>query len=1093
VGERALQPPDEVRAEARRLTRDATGVDRDRLAWIGAGGQVGRSTLLALLASGVRGKLGAWASKSYGRLIDVEHRDTVRALTAAAVEPDCRYFGICDPADRDRVTAVVRASADGLHRWTADGWETVPDDMAPVGLPYRELDDELLPDALTACAAGQSLLLRAVTPRAFLSKRTALTAAAGRVDGVYAVVDDADTSAVLALVKVDGALHYRRSAGAWEPDEDALLPYLVASGAPLALVSAAELPGLLRAYDDHEAVFPLVADTGPATGPKAAGLAVKAADTGRTLMLQRGLSDDDPAAGDWEFPGGGIEPGENPYDAARREWAEETGMPVPENGQLTGGWTSPDGVYQGHVLTVPSEFDPTDGRDQVTNPDDPDGDQVESIAWWEPADLVDNPAVRTELANDLGSVLPALGVDQGDQEEEPDEAVAAAGLVAARVGPFRYRHNWIPVSGDVHAGHLAQATREFNDAHEGSRGPNRTRNIMRRAQDLAREETHQRDLGQEREARAGREALHRAPADVHTLPSEDQRRHAEDLLNADAAMQKWKGTDFGGVDKRNYANRMNRYNALYGDEYAEGPGTIQSRAVEHARKTLGISPDQARADLARRVAEHKAAGPGGVPKATSSQQERESLSALGDTDEHGVLHYRGSMGVDRGDMPQLSGMVDGVYHHASEVTPQFLDQLRSQGIRVTDRDIPAGDLKPTQTNGTPEKIRQMADLFKSGKAKSKPIVVSSDNRVLDGHHNWAGQHLADIETGKPHPMRVHQVDLPMRDLLKHAQSFADTYGLKNRKVGEFSNPAYAAAAALVAGFWDPHKHPRGFHGRFGFTTHGERRAAGEAHGRAVLERAQAEAAKFPHERDLEQFTSHLRSKPGGGRSAPFSETSRLQGKVPYGGRFGLPREMPKPPEVPGDQSAAIHAVASDLIQRGTAAEPEITRNVSHLVTSNGGRMDSLDFRLKTQDSLERKIRNDVRDTGNTPEQVGAKIFDVNRYTGIFPEKDYAAGTQAVLDQLRAEGNKLRVKNFWNNDKNPYQGVNVQITSPSGQQWELQFHTEKSLEAKLGALHQLYEKQRVLDPSDVKQRQDYDRQMFHAAAGIPVPRGVAMVS
>src|SRR6516162_4327312 len=154
MGERLLQPPDEVRAEARHLARAAEGVDRDRLAWIGSGGQVGRATLLALLASGVKGKVAAWASKSYGRLVDVEHRDQVVALTAAAVEPDGRYFGICDPDQRDRVVAVVRASAEGLHRWTGKTWDLVPEDLAPVGLPYRELDDDVLPDALTACAAG---------------------------------------------------------------------------------------------------------------------------------------------------------------------------------------------------------------------------------------------------------------------------------------------------------------------------------------------------------------------------------------------------------------------------------------------------------------------------------------------------------------------------------------------------------------------------------------------------------------------------------------------------------------------------------------------------------------------------------------------------------------------------------------------------------------------------------------------------------------------------------------------------------------------------------------------------------------------------
>lgn len=55
-----------------------------------------------------------------------------------------------------------------------------------------------------------------------------------------------------------------------------------------------------------------------------------ARDTGRVLCLQRALSDDDPAGGKWEMPGGSIEQGESPIEGVIREWKEETGCPVPE-------------------------------------------------------------------------------------------------------------------------------------------------------------------------------------------------------------------------------------------------------------------------------------------------------------------------------------------------------------------------------------------------------------------------------------------------------------------------------------------------------------------------------------------------------------------------------------------------------------------------------------------------------------------------------------------------------------------------------------------------------------------------------------------
>lgn len=140
-----------------------------------------------------------------------------------------------------------------------------------------------------------------------------------------------------------------------------------------------------------------------------AGLAVLAADTGRVLMLQRALTDDDPAGGCWEFPGGHLDTGETPMAGACREWAEETGC-IPPSGVEVGRWTS--GVYQGIVWRVDHETDVPimDGRDAVTNPDDPDGDQVEALAWWDPTHLSDNPAVRPELAASLGDILPLLGV-----------------------------------------------------------------------------------------------------------------------------------------------------------------------------------------------------------------------------------------------------------------------------------------------------------------------------------------------------------------------------------------------------------------------------------------------------------------------------------------------------------------------------------------------------------------------------------------------------------------------------------------------------------------------------------------------------------
>jgi 8-oxo-dGTP pyrophosphatase MutT (NUDIX family) len=50
---------------------------------------------------------------------------------------------------------------------------------------------------------------------------------------------------------------------------------------------------------------------------------------GRVLMLQR-AADDDILPGAWELPGGGIDPGETPVQAAARELREEVGVTLDE-------------------------------------------------------------------------------------------------------------------------------------------------------------------------------------------------------------------------------------------------------------------------------------------------------------------------------------------------------------------------------------------------------------------------------------------------------------------------------------------------------------------------------------------------------------------------------------------------------------------------------------------------------------------------------------------------------------------------------------------------------------------------------------------
>jgi 8-oxo-dGTP pyrophosphatase MutT (NUDIX family) len=186
------------------------------------------------------------------------------------------------------------------------------------------------------------------------------------------------------------------------------------------------------------------APTTPLAEPTHAGLAVWAADTERVLMLQRSLDPEDApdVQGTWEFPGGGIEEGEDAQTAAYREFTEETGLPIPD-GEVTNGWRSDDGVYQGFVLTVPAEagafgeLNPDLAAAEAVNPDDPQRRNPDVTAWFT-LDQVQGlgTALRPEVHHTPWDVFdqPAPPQEAPMDPQTPDPALEAALAVVRTAG-----------------------------------------------------------------------------------------------------------------------------------------------------------------------------------------------------------------------------------------------------------------------------------------------------------------------------------------------------------------------------------------------------------------------------------------------------------------------------------------------------------------------------------------------------------------------------------------------------------------------------------------------------------------------------------
>lgn len=173
-----------------------------------------------------------------------------------------------------------------------------------------------------------------------------------------------------------------------------------------------------------------------------------------------------------------------------------------------------------------------------------------------------------------------------------------------------------------------------------------------------------------------------------------------------------------------------------------------------------------------------------------------------------------------------------------------------------------------------------------------------------------------------------------------------------------------------------------------------------------------------------------------------------------------------PDNPPGASSPEANAAAKATRDKAALSEPAITQDMIDMAGDHGAEMSGLDYRLKSEKSLARKIDDEKGAFEGGADEAAADMSDVVRYTMIFDDKQYTAGVEGVLADLESKGYQTRVKNYWD-DGDPYQGINVAAIHPDGTKFELQFHTPTSQDFKDGVQHLAYEKYRVTDDPRVR--------------------------
>ena len=129
----------------------------------------------------------------------------------------------------------------------------------------------------------------------------------------------------------------------------------------------------------------------------------------------------------------------------------------------------------------------------------------------------------------------------------------------------------------------------------------------------------------------------------------------------------------------------------------------------------------------------------------------------------------------------------------------------------------------------------------------------------------------------------------------------------------------------------------------------------------------------------------------------------------------------------------------DIYKKAKNVEPKLTEDVSQAVSKTSAKMYGLDHRLKTKDSIERKL------------SLGKSIKDAVRYTAVSNENDFVKNYVSIKNNLETKGYKeTKCKNYFMDyrlGKVKHKSVQCNFEDPDGYTFEIQFQTPSSQSVK----------------------------------------------
>lgn len=182
-------------------------------------------------------------------------------------------------------------------------------------------------------------------------------------------------------------------------------------------------------------------------------------------------------------------------------------------------------------------------------------------------------------------------------------------------------------------------------------------------------------------------------------------------------------------------------------------------------------------------------------------------------------------------------------------------------------------------------------------------------------------------------------------------------------------------------------------------------------------------------------------------------------------------------------------VAEELLTKAAAAEPEITAMLQGL-ESDQAHLAGLEFRLKSQESLVRKLISNAEDMEVSIRETVPAIWDVIRYTMVVDDEMYTPVVKSIISALEEKGCSIaKFRNFWSADD--YRGINMAFTTAGDDRFELQFHTPESYDTKQNKTHEYYEILRSEEATEEEKKEALEKEI-EIVRNVPVPEGAVEI-